>query len=197
MKILPILALSLISSASFSQGKPQLTLKEVRGGGSGCHVDENGKPTDWSVVVDNTSNTLRINFDNFSVDSQEKINQRSCKIRIYVDFPQGTTFYAYSSEVIGLAEMADGDTAYVATQLEVPGRRFPKSKTYKIPGGWNGKFESGVEKYEGSQNSPCGGDNYKLSYTIDLALDGKDSFAQISSKDGNFTQIKYELKKCD
>lgn len=184
----------LIAGQGFADFKPELKIEEVKGGGSGCRVDDDGNPIGWNVTVDNNIKALVADFSEFLVNPD--ISSSYCDMRIWVSLPQGYTFFTYESEVTGTSDIAEGEYAKLTTSLLFNGKSYPMKKSYKINAG-DDDWETGGEKYPGATKVPCGGDKYKIGFAINLDMFGKNSEAQVSSKQGKFTRINYVIKKCD
>lgn len=196
MKLFSIALIStMFMSASAFADAPELTIEKVRGSGTGCKSDENGKPIDWNVSVDNVSKQLQIDFSTFVVEPEQK--KTRCKLRIYVSVPQGYTFFTYSSTVYGSADLAPREYGELFTSLEFQGKVYPMENAYLIPAGYQGTWKTDPEIYKGKMSAPCSGETQKIGYNMLLKLLGNDSEIQVSAKQGSFTNIKFDIKKCD
>lgn len=195
MKLFSIaMAASLFVAPTLFANGPELTIEKVRGAGNGCKSDENGKPLDWNVTVDNVSKTLQIDFSSFVAEPKQK--KVRCNLRIYVSVPQGHTFYTYSSTVYGSADLAPNEYGNMFTSLEFLGKVFSMDQAYVIPKGYQGSWKTEPEIYKGKTTAPCSGETQKLGYNMLLKLFGNDSEIQVSAKQGSFTNIKFDVKKC-
>lgn len=196
MKLFSIaLAATLFAAPSVFADAPELTIEKIRGAGNGCKSDENGKPIDWNVTVDNVTKTLQIDFATFVVEPEQK--KSKCNLRIYVSVPQGYTFFTYSSTVYGTADLAPREYGEMYTSLEFQGKVYPMENAYLIPRGYQGSWNTEPEIYKGKMSAPCSGETQKIGYNMLLKLIGNDSEIQVSAKQGSFTNIKFNIKKCD
>lgn len=187
-----ILAASLCGSAGFAD---ELRIVDVKGSGSGCKIDKQGDKDGWDVLINNKEKAIGISFEDFIVDTETKEDSRFCKLRIYVSYPQGYTLYTYGSEVFGDADLGDNTTAQISTTLRLPSGTFPNKDKFKLNKGHQGTWDFS-QKYPGSQRAPCGGENYKIGFDINLDVIGKDGVAKVAGKLGKFSRILYTLQPC-
>lgn len=184
--------LALGTTGYAADAAPELTIKKVTGSGSACQTDSRGRPTDWSVMTNNTQKSIVMDFDNFVADIDSPT--KTCKIRITVDAPEGYTAYAFGTQVIGTTDMDDGKSGSITTVLKVPGAS-SKRKTYRIPAGSQDDVETPVERIRGRLETPCGGKNFKIGFNVQVKVKG-DSVAKVSAVHGKFTNIRYKMRKC-
>lgn len=193
-KTLAAVALLSVSALGFSQDKPEIKIVDVLGGGSGCPVDANGKPSDWNVTFSNVTKALVVDFSSFLVDPDTDTS--TCDLRLWLAVPQGKTILAYNSQFTGTADMGDEDYGIFAARLKINGEEFAPV-THTITSGTQDDWETELAKAPAKIQAPCGGELIKVEYNIGLSLFGDDSEIQVSSQSGKFDGIKIELKDCN
>lgn len=194
IKILAALSALAFSSFGYGQAKePQINIVDVRGGGSGCPVDAQGKPVDWNITFSDVTKALVVDFASFLVNPDNKTS--SCNLRVWLAVPQGKTVMTYFSNITGTADMSDEDYGIFAGRLKINGEEFPPV-SYTVPGGMQDDWETEQSKAPATVTAPCGGDLIKVEYKLGLSLFGDDSEIQVSSQSGKFGDIKIELKDC-
>lgn len=187
---------ALFAAPAFAQEAPTPKVKivQVLGAGSGCPVDENGEPADWSATIDNEKSLLNVEFSSFLVNGDFKT--ASCHLRVWVAVPQGYKAFAYVSEFGGYAETTAEDYGIFAATMSVGDKEYPPL-THTIPSNTEDDWTSGKTKSAIKAEIPCGGDLVKIDYRLGLSLFGDSSEIQLASHGGSFDDIKFEVKKCN
>lgn len=194
-------SIPVFSNAEFVTDPELLNLVKIEGvkaGGTGCHVNDKGEPADFSVIQDSQGQSFIISFDKFEISGEDAIQTKDCTLSIIASYPQGTSLYVYESRSSGQSELEDDDTATLETYLKLPNYTYPKSLITKIKPE-NSRWETVNGEYTGNQNAPCGGDFYKIQFSMNLILKGTEySYVRIGSSKGVIdpTKIKFKLKKC-
>lgn len=194
-KTLAALALLTLSSAGFGQEAPKLKIIDVLGAGTGCPVDENGKPADWEIVMNDDKTEASVEFSSFMVNPEFKT--ASCHLRMWVAVPQGYKAFTYVSQFSGVATTTGGDYGIFAATMNVGDTEFPPV-SHTIRSNMDDEdWETSAFKSPVKVDIPCGGDLVKIEYKMGLSLFGKESEIQLIGKKGSFDAIKFEVKKCD
>lgn len=194
IKILAVTSLLAFSTLGHGQEKPQINIVDVRGGGSGCPVDNQGKPVDWNITYSDVTKALVVDFASFLVNPEQK--NSNCTLRIWIAVPQGKTAVTYFSSITGTADMSDEDYGIFAGRLTINGEEFPPV-SYTVPSGMQDDWETDQAQAPAKVTAPCGGDLIKLEYKLGLSLFGDDSEIQVSSQSGKFGGVNIELKDCE
>lgn len=189
------------AGSSFADQKPDVEIVDVRGYGSGCTVDDEGKPNNWSIVTNNDIKAIQINFDNFIVEGSKdaKKRKKNCKIRMYIKYPQGHTIFDFKSRLNGLAITGDDESVKVSTRIDLPKQKDPDKIVFSVGANHDDDWSTELRSFKGKQKAPCGGGIYPVGLYIDMEIDAKTdaSMAQIMDHEGRYTGLDFKLRKCD
>lgn len=189
LKLIAIVSTLLATPAFATDAKEELEILEVKGSGSGCSTDT------WEATINKSEKAIAVAFQDFIVDSEEGEKSKYCNLSVYFNLPAGQTFYTYSFEVFGDADMAASTSATVRTSLRLPNGQ-SKSHRYNIKKGLQGSWDTSSRKPSGPQAAPCGGKRVRLDYRIKIDLNGNDGVAKIAGKLGKFSRLFYKTRPC-
>lgn len=192
---LAAIALMALPATGVAQEPPKVKILDVLGAGTGCPVDETGKPADWDVNINEDHSAVDVEFSSFVVTPEFKTT--NCNLRVWVSVPQGYKAFTYVSQFGGAAQTTATDYGIFAATMSVGDTEYPPI-SHTIRSNMDDEdWETTSYKSPIKVEIPCGGDLVKLNYQLSLTLLGKESEIQLINKKGSFDGIKFEIKKCD
>lgn len=172
-------------------------IKKIKLNGTGCYIetdeDGNRKPN-YTVKIKNRKGkaSLKLGFTKLGLNSGGDTDEVSCSVDVIFEvLDENVKFYIYRTRIRGTANLKEGVSVKFAPFLSLPmhDEEIPNQKSYPFEGPMAGGWNEGIA-YDIPQMPKCGQKEYRVTYDLDLYMDGNSDIASefnITSKDATTT----------